>query len=50
MALAGFVDLVPYDLSKSLDAVISEGKDFGSIEVVNPQHSVFWLELVGQVP
>jgi len=44
------IDLVLYDCSNSLDAVIGEGKDFGAVGVVDPQHAVFRLELVRQLP
>ncbi len=44
------IDLVLYDCSNSLEAVIGEGEDFNSVDIVDPKHSIFGPELIGQVP
>jgi hypothetical protein len=44
------IALVTDDLAKSLDAVVGEGEGFASVDIVDPKHSIFGSELIGQVP
>lgn len=43
-------ELISDNLTKSLDAVVGEGGGFASVDIVDPKHSIFGSELIGQVP
>jgi hypothetical protein len=42
---ASAIDLIGYDLGQRFDAGVSEGQGFDVVDVVDPQHAVFGLEL-----
>jgi hypothetical protein len=42
--------LVSDDLSEIFDAEFREGERFKGVEIVDPEHPVFWLKLVRQIP
>ena len=42
--------MVSDDLSEILDAEVCEGERFNGVEIVGPEHLVFWLTLVRQIP
>lgn len=44
------IELIVYNFAKSLDAVVGEGGGVASVDIVDPKHSVFRLELIEQVP
>jgi hypothetical protein len=44
------VDLVCYDLSEIVQAEAGEGWHFSFIDIIDPQQTVFGLELLQQIP
>ena len=42
--------MVSDDLSEILDTEVREGERFNGVEMVDPEHPVFWLKLVRQIP
>lgn len=48
--LPGRINLISDDLTKGLDTEVREGEGFGAVNIVDPHHAVFGLELIRQVP